>query len=78
MHEALFLDPVEADKDGGHHNKLSPEDISMQREAREDYTEGAECSKVDDEQGSDETVYIEEEPWPRDLQATQTSYLPGV
>jgi hypothetical protein len=78
MHAALFPDPVEADKDEGQHNKPSPVDISRQKEAREDDTEGAERSKEAGKQWSDETTYIEEEPWPGDLQATRTSYLPGV
>jgi hypothetical protein len=49
MHAALFSDLVEAEKYGGQHNKPSPEDIIMQREAREDYTEGDEHIRVDDQ-----------------------------
>jgi hypothetical protein len=78
MHAALFPDPVEAVKNEGRHHVPSPVDISKQKDACEGDTEGAERSKEAGKQWSDETTYIEEEPWPGDLSATRPSYLPGV
>lgn len=76
MHAALFSDPVDVNEEEGQHE--GPSQADMKQEAREEGTEGAEDGKEADKQWGDEIVYIEEEPWPGDLQATQTSYLPGV
>jgi hypothetical protein len=76
LHAALFPDPVNDNVEEGQHRGQHQED--RQQAAHEEGTEEAEDGKDADKQCGDETVYIEEEPWPRDLQAAQTSYLPGV
>jgi hypothetical protein len=76
LHAALFPDPVNDNEEEGQHRGLNQAD--RQQEAHEEGTEEAEDGKDVDKQWGDETVYIEEEPWPGDLQAAQTSHLPGV
>jgi hypothetical protein len=86
MHEALFSDPVETSPmedpeaaKGEDQNKVqSPAEIGRKKEEREDDIEGAACNEEDGKQWVDEATYIEEEPWPGDLQATWSGYLPGV
>jgi hypothetical protein len=78
MHAALFPDPVNAMKNEGQHHGPTPAGTSKQKDACEGDAEGPKRSTEEGKQWCEGPTYIEEEPWPGDLSATQPSYLPGV
>jgi hypothetical protein len=86
LHEALLSDPVEtspmedpeAAKGGDQRKVQSPAETGRKKEEREDDIKGAECNEEVGKQWDDGPTYIEEEPWPGDLHATWSGYLPGV
>jgi hypothetical protein len=86
MHEALSSDPAETTlmeeptvaTGEGQDKAQRPTEMEQEKDEQESNADGTACDVKDGRQWADHTMYVEEEPWTKDLHVTWPGYLPSV